>query len=136
MTEKVFVDTNLLVYYYSEDEPEKSVVVKNILQANKVVVSSQIINEFSYVMLKKFEKSPQLIKEIIEKWKVEFNLKALRPVLTTAALDIHERYKFSFWDCLVIAAAIDSKCRILYTEDLQHNQFIGGRLRILNPFLL
>lgn len=47
---------------------------------------------------------------------------------------LHERYQFSFWDCLAIAAALSAECPILYTEDLQENQTLEGRLRVLNPF--
>ena len=43
-------------------------------------------------------------------------------------------YKFSYWDSLIVSSAIESKCSILYSEDMQHNQIINERLKILNPF--
>jgi predicted nucleic acid-binding protein len=134
MTEKIFLDTNLLVYYYSEDEPEKSAIVGNILKSNDIVISAQIINEFSYVMIRKFNKEPELILEIIEAWRKEFDIKDLTPALSIEALNIHTRYRFSFWDSLVIATAIENNCGILFTEDLHHNQIIHGQLRVFNPF--
>jgi predicted nucleic acid-binding protein len=117
-------NTNLLVYYYSEDEPEKSAIVENILKSNDIVISAQIINEFSYVMIRKFRKEPELILEIIEEWRKEFDIKDLTPALSIESLNIHKRYRFSFWDSLVIATAIESNCGILFTEDLHHNQII------------
>lgn len=135
MTGKTFIDTNLLVYFYSEDEPEKSSIIETILKSNKIILSSQIINEFSYVMLRKFKTEPSLIREIIEEWKKQFDLKPLKPEYSLDALRIHEKYRFSFWDSLVIVTAIKNKCKILYTEDLQHNQLIEEKLRVINPFV-
>jgi len=134
MTEKVFLDTNLLVYYYSEDEPEKSAIVGNIIKSNDIVISAQILNEFSYVMIRKFGKEPELIIEIMEEWRKEFDIKDLTPALSIESLNIHKRYRFSFWDSLVIATALENNCGILFTEDLHHNQIIKGQLRVFNPF--
>ena len=134
MTEKVFLDTNLLVYYYSEDEPEKSAIIENIIKSNDIVISAQILNEFSYVMIRKYGKEPELLREIIEAWRKEFDIKDLTPALSIESLNIHERYRFSFWDSLVIATALENNCGILFTEDLHHNQIIEGQLRVFNPF--
>jgi len=54
--------------------------------------------------------------------------------LYISALDIREKWKFSFYDSLIIAAAVEANCKILYSEDLQHNQKIYD-LTILNPYL-
>jgi predicted nucleic acid-binding protein len=51
------------------------------------------------------------------------------------ALDIRERYGFSWYDSLIVAAALESNCDLLYSEDMQHGQIIEGRLSIVNPFL-
>jgi len=134
MTDKAFIDTNLLVYYYSEDEPEKSAIVGDIIKSNEIVISAQIINEFSYVMIRKFGKEPGLLREIIEEWRKEFDIKDLTPALSIESLNIHERYRFSFWDSLIIATALENNCGILFTEDLHHNQIIKGQLRVFNPF--
>jgi predicted nucleic acid-binding protein len=134
MTERVFLDTNLLVYYYSEDESEKSAIIGNIIKSNDIVISAQIINEFSYVMIRKFGKGPELIREIIEAWGKEFDLKDLTSALSIESLNIHKRYGFSFWDSLVIAAALENNCGILFTEDLHHNQIINEKLIVVNPF--
>mgnify|MGYP001002970320 FL=1 len=51
------------------------------------------------------------------------------------ASDLRERYKFAYWDSLIVAAALDAGCDTLYTEDMQHKQVIDGRLRLINPFV-
>jgi predicted nucleic acid-binding protein len=47
---------------------------------------------------------------------------------------IYRAYQFSHWDCLIIAAALESQCKILFTEDLSDGQIIDGILNIKNPF--
>jgi len=47
---------------------------------------------------------------------------------------IKDIYKFQFYDCLIIATALENNCTILYSEDMQHNQLIEDKLTILNPF--
>ena len=60
---------------------------------------------------------------------------ASSPELVIAALDLQAETLYSFYDSLVIAAALQAGAAVLYTEDLQHNQLIAGTLRIVNPFL-
>lgn len=136
MTDRVFLDTNLLIYYYSEDEGEKGLMVRNLILSKEVVISTQIINEFSYIMLRKFKKKPDLIRAIIEEWRNIFEIEDLTPGLSIEALSLHKKYKFSFWDSLVIAAAIKSNCTTLFTEDLQHEQVINNQLKVCNPFIM
>ena len=57
------------------------------------------------------------------------------PELLNAALDLQQDTHYSFYDCLMIAAALQAGAEVLYCEDLQHNQLIAGTLRIVNPFL-
>ncbi len=136
MTDRVFLDTNLLIYYYSEDEGEKGLMVRNLILSKEVVISTQIINEFSYIMLRKFKKKTDLIRAIIEEWRNIFEIEDLTPGLSIEALSLHKKYKFSFWDSLVIAAAIKSNCTTLFTEDLQHEQVINNQLKVCNPFIM
>ncbi len=51
------------------------------------------------------------------------------------ALEIKNIYKYQFYDCLIIATALENHCTILYSEDMQHNQLIEDQLRIINPFI-
>ena len=51
------------------------------------------------------------------------------------AYDIKKRYKFSWWDSLIVSTALENDCNTLLSEDLQHNQLIEGRLRVINPFV-
>ncbi len=131
---KVFIDTNVLIYAYSEDEPEKAVVSQEIIVENYSITSAQVLNELSNVLYKKFRKSEdEVISVILE----ITELLEVVPITLNTVLKAHEvkrRYRYSYYDSLVIASAIENNCKILYTEDMQHNQRIWRGLRIVNPY--
>ena len=109
----VFIDTNLIVYLYSNDELDKRTSIQNIISKQKAVISTQVVNEFSNVMHK--------IQPI--------SLSTIR-----LAYQIANEYKYSFYDCLIIASALENDCEILYSEDMQHQQIIKKKMKITNPF--
>ena len=74
-------------------------------------------------------------KQFIEAAMQPLNRVASSPELLNAALDLQAETRYSLYDSLVIAAALQAGADVLYTEDLQHNQLIAGTLRIVNPFL-
>ena len=63
------------------------------------------------------------------------NLHTNTQITIIKACEIAERYRFSFYDSMIITAALESNCEILYSEDMQHNQTIDDTLKIINPFL-
>jgi len=63
------------------------------------------------------------------------NLHTNTKITILKACEIAARYQFSFYDSMIVAAALESNCEILYTEDMQHNQIINNTLTIINPFL-
>ena len=76
------------------------------------------------------------IVEFISAITQDMNILSVTIGIVEAALHIKGRYQFSYWDSLMLSAALESRSEILYTEDLQHNQVIEGRLTIINPFIL
>ena len=58
------------------------------------------------------------------------------PELLDATLDLQTETRYSFYDSLMLAAALQAGAEVLYSEDLQHNQLVGGTLRVVNPFLM
>jgi len=99
-------------------------------------ISYQVIQEFVNVAMKKFEKPFHINDLQIYLSKVLFPVCEIYSSenLYLDALDITERWKYSFYDALIIASALEANCSILYSEDLQHNQKVKG-LTIINPFL-
>lgn len=136
-----FLDTNIFVYALLASEPRKKVravqLLEQALASHTGCVSYQVIQEFANVSLRKFAQcfSVHECKQFIDAAMQPLNRVASSPELFEAALNLHDETRYSFYDCLVIAAALQAGANVLYTEDLQHNQLIDGRLRIVNPFL-
>lgn len=134
MRDKVFFDTNIIIYGYSSTEPAKKKIILNLTSSVNSVISTQVIQEFSNILHKKFSldwnKILNAINEIAENsFVVVNNYKTI-----THACEIADKYQYSFYDSLIISAALDVKCKILYSEDLQHKQLIENKMRIINPF--
>jgi len=131
MQDRFFIDTNLLIYYVSNDASRKA-VVKDLLV--DIIISSQVITEFVAATVKKqilsFDDSVKYAKEFLDL----FYLGLIDNEAILLSFKIAEQYKYSIWDSLIIASALESNCSALYTEDLQHGQIIDKKLKIINPF--
>ena len=145
-----FLDTNIFVYALLASEPLKKQralqLVEQALASHQGCISYQVIQEFANVALGtsanpksgKFAQrfTPEQCKQFIEAAMQPLNRVASSPELLNAALDLQAETRYSFYDSLVIAAALQAGADVLYTEDLQHNQLIAGTLRIVNPILM
>lgn len=130
-------DTNLLVYADSADEPDRQSraidLVKEHRTAGTAVLSTQVLQEFVNVALRKLELPPALIRERLAFYS-RFEMVPASPELMAGALDMHVLHGLSFYDALILQAAIASGCQQLLSEDMQHGATFGG-VRIVNPFL-
>jgi predicted nucleic acid-binding protein len=129
-----FVDTNLLVYLLADDERADKLHELFSSAFNDIILSTQILGELYSVLTRKKLKTHREAKLIIEELIFNFEVLPVRDSNVISALNISEEYGFSYWDSLVVATAIDAGCKFLYTEDLQHGQVIGGKLKVTNPF--
>ncbi|MCL2501341.1 MAG: PIN domain-containing protein [Defluviitaleaceae bacterium] len=133
---RTFIDTNVLVYAFTADEPAKQKTALTILDNCFPVVSTQVIKEFAHVLLNKAKNIHESLHFAIQ------DIITVADVLpeTTAhilnALTVCKRYGYSFYDSLIIAAALEANCQTLLSEDMQDNQVIDGRLIIRNPFAM
>ena len=134
MKDRVFVDTNVLIYAYSGTEPEKKEKSLIILEKEDVMISTQVINEFIWNMHNKFQIDIETLKELTDRLFNRFRISFIEKNTISRALDLVRQYKYSYWDCLIIASALKNDCSSLYTEDMQHNLIIENKLRIVNPF--
>ena len=138
MSDKFFVDTNLLVYAYDDAAglKHKSALglLDEIWKSGDPVISTQVLQELVVCLQKKVAR-PLDIREIrkivaeLQGWEVVVN--DAESVLR--ALELEVRYRISFWDGLIMDAAQSSGAKILYSEDLNDRQVYGG-VRVINPF--
>jgi predicted nucleic acid-binding protein len=140
MSARFFLDTNILVYSFDASSPAKQKKARDLidraLSTRGGLISYQVVQEFLNVALRKFETplTPHEGRSYLEQ--VLAPLCEVFPTmrLYQRALDLKNEMNIHFYDALVIASASEAGCKILYTEDLQHDQRVVG-LVIQNPFL-
>ena len=128
-----FFDTNVLIYAFASNDPRAAVAESLLAQGGAVGV--QNLNEFAAVASRKMKMPWPDIQQALAA------IRTLCPSPVPVTIKIHEtaveiaaRYQYQMYDALVIAAANAASCPILYSEDLQHGQVIGG-VTVQNPFL-
>jgi predicted nucleic acid-binding protein len=139
--ERFFLDTNIVVYCFDNTDTRKQETAKELLTyavtSRMGVVSSQVLQEFCNVA----SNSKRLNLEITRTMDyVNLILQPLHKIVTTPtllgnALTIRKERQYSFYDSLILAAALEAGCTTLYSEDMQHGQTIAS-IRIVNPFLI
>jgi len=134
MNDKVFLDTNVLVYMHSEDEPEKLGISVQLTRQYRCLTSIQAINEFCNVFIKKMKKTRQEVDDAVSAIITSSVTKKVEIETLRYALTLHERYGYSYYDCVMLASALENGCTKIYSEDMSSGQIIEDRLLILNPY--
>ena len=134
---KIFFDTNILVYSVDENDLQKKEIASQILtdasNSKTGIISTQSLQEFYNVAVKKLKLSKQIAKEYVELFSNQLTVRQVTVSLILNAIDISIKNKLSFWDSLILSSANDNGCIIVYSEDLNNGQIVGGT-KILNPF--
>ncbi|TGM46370.1 PIN domain-containing protein [Leptospira vanthielii] len=138
MKDKVFLDTNIILYQFSNDTSKKNRAIDILDEAtksSKYTISYQVIQEFSNVALNKNKGyfSTNELKTYIKDILMPLCKFYPGPSFYIDSLKLKEKYRYAYYDTLIIAAALDLKCTKLFSEDLQGNQKIES-LEIINPF--
>jgi len=133
---KIFLDSNIVIYAYCNNSVDKQQKAKELFIEKTVAISTQVLQETANTLYRKFKADFHTIRLLLEE--CTRNVTTLHVITRETvfrACDIAERYQYSFFDSLIIASALEAECQILYSEDMQHNQFIEGKIKIINPFL-
>lgn len=136
---KVFFDTNVLVYFADTNDPVKQKIadrlIKDAIINRNGIISTQSLQEFFNAATKKLLCSKEKAKEFVEAFKESFTVEQISVALILKAIDISIKTHYSFWDSLILSAAIHTGCIVCYSEDMNSGQLIDG-VKILNPFAL
>ena len=140
MNGRFFLDTNVFVYSFDRRAPAKvrrsTQLIRRAVATRKGIVSYQVAQEFFNVALRRFA-HPMTVAEA-----EQYLATVFRPLMAVhssqalygEALRLSDRYRLSWYDSLILAAAIEGQCSVLYSEDLQHGKQFEN-LHVENPFL-
>ena len=137
MNDKVFLDSNILVYCSDGNDIQKQnmarTLIESLVRKNKGQISTQTLQEFFHVVTRKLKNSKEDTKKDVEKYAKIFpvHTNTLKDILSAIGISI--KTQFSFYDSLIIAAAKAEGCSIVYSEDLNDGQTVDG-VTIINPF--
>lgn len=131
------LDTNILVYADAADSRVKQKRAIEVIKSSRVqglaVLSTQVLQEYVNVALRKLQLPHALIRERLNFYR-RFEVVPASADLITEALHLHVLHSLSFYDALIVQAAVASGCQRVLSEDMQHGASYGG-VRIENPFL-
>jgi predicted nucleic acid-binding protein len=133
-----FVDTNILIYAEDRDAKDKHSIARELVvelwDSGEGVVSVQVLQEFYVNVTRKLKKplAPAKAKQIIEEYLTWTVIDNTGPMLLDA-IDLQRKARLSFWDALIVQAAILARCDCLYSEDLNAGQRFGSVV-VINPF--
>jgi predicted nucleic acid-binding protein len=138
MSDKIFFDTNIIVYVFDKEDARKNKTAINLLDSfyfnENYLISTQVLLEFCNVAYRKMK--PALSGDEIDKFISSFSDEKIALIdkgTIKKAIQVKEQYQFSFWDSLIIATALFSGCNKLYSEDMTDGQIIED-LVIYDPF--
>src|SRR5208337_3741754 len=136
MTARSFFDTNIIIYGDDKSAPAKQRRALDLLaehrRAGSGVVSLQVLQEYFVTVTRKLHVDARIARRKVELL-AEFDVAAPEVADILAAIDLHRLHGFSFWDALVLRAAKQAGCSVVFSEDLQEAREIDG-VYIVNPF--
>jgi predicted nucleic acid-binding protein len=131
-----FVDSNVWLYAFIQGgDPGKSNRATQLVQSIQPIVSTQVINEVSVNLLRKAAFTELQVQQLIDSFYAKYRVLDVQKSTLLRASDLRSRFSLSFWDGLIVAAARESGCDVLYSEDLSNGLVIDGALTVTNPFV-
>jgi predicted nucleic acid-binding protein len=128
-----FIDTNIVIYAIDDNSTKRQIARELIHEPHSM--STQVIMESVNILIKKLGFSHHDAFEHARFLLFNSAVTIISPATLLKAFEIAERYQYSHWDSLIIAAALELRCSLLYSEDLKDGQVIEGSLTIRNPFI-
>lgn len=130
----IFLDSNIIVYAYSEDEPEKQAIAYELCSLPDRWISTQVMIEFSNIAHRKMKKEWSEITVSLFEIRQNFQILITTDDMILRASHLAERYRISWFDSLIVMAGLESGSSIIYSEDLNDSQVFEGQLKVVNPF--
>lgn len=136
MVTRSFIDTNVLIYAEASDAPAKQQLalslLKQLYESAQGVLSTQVLQEYCNVALKKLKLPAQHVRAQLELY-AQFEIVQVSPAIIHAGLDLHQTRSIGFFDAIIMASAHAAGCAVVYSEDMNAGEVMAG-VQIINPF--
>ncbi|MDQ6436730.1 PIN domain-containing protein [Mesorhizobium sp. LHD-90] len=136
MSARTFVDSNVFLYAAEKRDIEKSeqagLWLRHLLASGTGVANLQVMNEITNVLIKRGRMEPETVFTIVDGFSA-FGMSSINVETIAAARLLHFQFGYSWWDCVLLASAIEMQCRYFLSEDMQDGHQIHG-LTIISPF--
>lgn len=135
-----FLDSNIWLYALlnipnpSQEDTKKRQKADSLIDSPNVVISTQVINEVCANLVKKSKFSENQVQQLIQSFYNGCQIVEINQATLLLASNLRTQHNFSFWDGLIVAAALQANVSILYSEDMQDGLKINNQLEIINPF--
>lgn len=136
MVTRSFIDTNVLIYAEASDAPAKQQLalslLKQLYESAQGVLSTQVLQEYCNVALKKLKLPTQHVRAQLELY-AQFEIVQVSPAIIHAGLDLYQTRSIGFFDAIIMASAHAAGCAVVYSEDMNAGEVMAG-VQIINPF--
>lgn len=130
-----FIDSNVWLYAFIEGQDEKKTAkAQALVEENDPVLSTQVVNEVCVNLIRKADFAEEEIQETIASLYRRYPIYQLNQAMLKKASKLRVRYSLSFWDSIIVSAALEADVEKLYSEDMQDGLVVDERLEIVNPF--
>ena len=130
---RLFADSNIVLYALGDDSSKRQAAWQILFE--RPVISVQVLNECSNILVKKRKVDKAKVGGIMQDILCFTTVEAIGFPEVEAAWRLMERYRYSYFDSLILASALRAGCQTVYSEDMQHGQTIEGKVIVTNPFL-
>ena len=135
MNDPFALDSNILIYLHEKDSASSKRIIAQHLVTENPIISPQVVSEYLNVCRKRLLMDKFASLDALMKWLPYTCLTDFSHDVYTQAQKLIKRYQFQLFDGVVVAYALKSNCKVLYSEDMQHNLLVEKCLRIVNPFI-
>jgi len=133
MSGDAFIDSNVWLYAFMDDSSPKHAPAKALIEQDRVVLSTQVVNEVCNNLIRKAGYTEPEIQQTIQNWAAVYQILDVTLPMIRQASVLRIAYRLSYWDSLILATAQDAGCSVVYSEDMQDGLRIGA-LTLRNPF--
>ena len=129
-----FIDSNIWLYAFIAVNAHKKDVAQALIKTSQPVISGQVVNEVCVNLIKRAKFPEVKISELIDTFYQKYDAVEGNKGMLLSASQLRREHALSYWDSLIVAAALTSEAKTLYSEDMQDGLVIRETLKIVNPF--